>query len=291
VFAIAAMAAMSMVWRIHRAERITVAAAQLDVLRRLSAGPLVAIDLEGRRVITHDQAWGMRIELPVRRRPAGGRLNRPIAAFPAVPAGAYLLSVKRQGSGDGWIMAGVGNDQFAIVTEPIAALAGGVRIDLPIPVRALLIRADEGAREQLQSVELRPLPGVVRAVSRDVGRRAVRYDGGTAFFIDDRAFPEPAGFWIAGARETVVAIRPDQPGAIRLVLRNGAADNRVSLESGRWRDDVALRPGAEYPITVPADASGAALIRIRSATGFRPSEVDRSSRDNRYLGVFVQVPK
>ncbi|HET7694520.1 MAG TPA: hypothetical protein VFK57_02340 [Vicinamibacterales bacterium] len=288
-FAVAAMIAMSVVWRIHGADRITATAAQLDVLRRLAAGPVLALDLEGRRRLTPDEAWAMRIEAPVRRRGAGGRLNRPLAAFPAVPAGSYLLTARRQGSAEGWMMVGVGNDQFAIVTQPIAAFDAGVRIDLPLPVRALLVRADEGARDQLQAVELRPLPRADRAVSRDVARRAVRYEAGTAFFVDDRSFPEPAGFWVAGARASTVAIQPDQRRAIPLVLRNGAVDNQVSLASGTWRDEFRLGAGEEYRIDVPIDASGAALVTIRSAAGFRPSEVDASSRDTRLLGVFVQV--
>jgi hypothetical protein len=162
---------------------------------------------------------------------------------------------------------------------------------LPLPVRALLVRADEGAREQLLSVVLRPLPREADSISPEIARRAVRYDGGTAFFVDDRSFPEPSGFWIAGARQSSVAFRPDQRGPIPLVLRNGSVDNRVSLESGTWRDEFALRAGEEYRIEVPIDASGAALVRIRSAAGFRPSDVDPNSRDTRFLGVFVQMPK
>jgi hypothetical protein len=291
VGAAAAMIAMSIVWRIHAADPITTTTAQLEVLRRLAGGPILALDLEQHRRLTFDEAWSMRIDVPVRRRGGGGRLNRAVAAFPAVPAGSYMLTVKRQGSADGWIMVGIGNDQFAIATQPIAAFDGGVRIDLPLPVRALLVRADEGAREQLLSVELRPLPREADPISRDTARRAVRYDGGTAFFVDDRSFPEPSGFWIAGARQSSVAVRPDRRGPIPLVLRNGALDNRVSIESGTWRDEFALRAGEEYRINVPIDASGAALVRIRSAAGFRPSEIDPNSRDTRFLGVFVQMPK
>jgi hypothetical protein len=187
-------------------------------------------------------------------------------------------------------MVGVGNDQFAIVTQPIAAFDAGVRIDLPLPVRTLLVRADEGARDQLRGIQLRPLPGVVHPVSSQAARRAVRYDGGTAFFVDDRSFPEPAGFWIAGERQSAIAFRGDRPRAIPLVLRNGATPNRVTLESGRWRDERSLAAGEEQRVDVPADASGAALIRIHSSAGFRPSDVDANSRDNRYLGVFVQLP-
>jgi hypothetical protein len=189
-------------------------------------------------------------------------------------------------------MIGVGNDQFAIVTQPLAAFDQGVRIDLPLPVRALLVRGDEGAREQLQAVELRPVPRVERSVSGEVARRAVRYGAATAFFLDDRAFPEPSGFWIAGSREAAVVIQPDRPSGAPLVLRNGPSDNVVTLQSGNWRDQFAMLSGEERRIDLPIDAAArAALVRIRSAAGFRPSDVDANSRDNRFLGVFVRLPE
>jgi hypothetical protein len=75
-----------------------------------------------------------------------------------------------------------------------------------------------------------------------------------------------------------------------ILVRNGAAENRVLLESGSWRGDIALKPGEERRIEVPLDpATGAAPLRIRSESGFRPSDVDGRSTDTRFLGVFVRV--
>lgn len=287
-FAVAAMVAMTIVWRIHRGERITATAAQLDLLRRLASGRVVALDLSERRVLSRDGAAGMRIVVPVRR--AAGRLNRPFAAFPSVPAGAYSISVRRQAGADGWLMIGVGNDQFSIVSLPLAAWEAGVRIDLPVPVRALLVRGDEAARDQVEAVELRPIAAGAQPLSTGVARRAVRYGAASAFFLDDRAFPEPSGFWVAGSRETAVAIQPDAGQKLSLLLRNGAHQNVIALQSGNWRDELAMTPGEERRIDVPNEAR-AALVRIRSSAGFRPSEVDPNSRDRRFLGVFVRLPE
>src|SRR5918993_2261173 len=183
-------------------------------------------------------------------------------------------------------MVGVGDDQFAIATQPIAAFDAGVTIDLPVPVRALLVRADEGARDQLQAVELRPVAGPERAVSPEVARRAVRYEAATVFFQDDRAFPEPSGFWVAGARQVSVAVQLDRPRVVSLLLRNGPRDNVITLESGRWRDEFAMLGGEERRIDLPIDAARRAVpLRIRSAAAFRPSGVDHTSRDTRSLGV------
>lgn len=290
-FGCAAMIAMSMTWRIDSVRPETPAPAQMDALRRLASDRVLALDLSARRRMSVGEAWGMRIVAPVARAGPVPR-NRALAAFPGVPAGSYVLAARRRpgGSGEGWVMVGVGNDQFAIVTQPIGAYDAGVPIDVPVNVRGLFIRADEGARDQLDAIELRPQGLPARGLSTGIARRAVRYDSGVVFFMDDRAFPEPAGFWVGGARDSRVAIRPDRPRPIALALRNGATANVVTLESGRWREELTLQGREERRIDVPIDASrGAALLTIRSSAGFRPSEVDPGSRDTRFLGVFVRT--
>ena len=292
-FGCAAMAAMSVVWKLHAAEPVTIVPAQMDLLRRVAAGGVVTVDLIDHRRLTAAEALATPIQVPIRRFARGGGprvLNRPLAAFPMLPAGSYLLSATRHGSGDGWIMAGVGNDQFAIVTQPIAAFDAGVRLDLPVGVRVLSVRADEGARDQLDSLVLRPLAQPSTRASSEFARRAVRYPDGVVFFLDDRAFPEPSGFWVGGAREASIVIAPDRPRRSQpLTLRNAPVENTVALESGTWRESLALAPGEVRTIAVPLDAaSGTALLRIRCSSGFRPSERDPNSRDGRFLGVFVE---
>jgi hypothetical protein len=294
-FAAAAMIAGSIVWAMQPAP-FNAVAAQLDALRTLAASRVAAFDLTGRHRVPRAAAWTMTLEVPIA--PRAGRvgprpLNRPIAVFPAVPAGTYVLQARRRGgpNADGWIMAGVGNDQFAIVTQPIARFDEGVRIDVPVDVRAINIRTDEGARDQLEAIVLRPIALARTRLTPDVARRAVRYDSTVAYFLDERAFPEPSGFWVGGARETTIALHADQPSAaVTLTIRNGAAPNRALLEAGSWRGDVGFGPGEERRIEVPLDrATGTALLNIRSESGFRPADVDARSKDTRYLGVFVHL--
>jgi hypothetical protein len=289
----AVMLASSVVWPLQAAGVNTVPA-QIDALRMLASSRVAAFDLTHRRSLRPAAAWGMTLEIPVPPRAGRGGprpLNRPLAVFPAVPAGSYLLQVRRRGGADGWVMAGVGNDQFAILTQPIAAFDAGVRLDLPVDVRAIAVRTDEGARDQLEAIALRPIARAPVQLSSDVARRAVRYGENVVYFLDERAFPEPSGFWVGGARDTFVALRADQAkGALTLTLRNGAAHNRVLLESGSWRGDVGFGPGEERRVEVPLDpATGTALTRIRSESGFRPTDVDGRSKDTRYLGVFVRI--
>jgi len=68
-------------------------------------------------------------------------------------------------------------------------------------------------------------------------------------------------------------------------------DNVVTLLSGSWREELRMRPEEEHRVDVPVDlAHEGTLVRIRSAGGFRPSEVDPRNRDTRLLGVYVRVP-
>src|SRR5204863_281743 len=124
---------------------------------------------------------------------------QPVAAVPAIPAGEYVVSARRTG-GDGWIMVGIGADQFALVTEPAAAFDAGVPLRFPLDVRAVVVRADEDARRALEAIDIRPvrLVGKSDKLTADVALRAVRYGTTLAFFTSDRSFPEPAGFWVGG---------------------------------------------------------------------------------------------
>ncbi|HEX6464832.1 MAG TPA: hypothetical protein VFZ98_10275 [Vicinamibacterales bacterium] len=293
VFAGWAMIASATGWRLQNAAPVTVLAAQMSALRAAAVPHSIGIRLTGARRLDPVDVRAIDIEAPVRRVGRGGfrMLNRPLASFPLVPAGSYELSVKRHSGGEGWVMAGVGSDQFSIVMQPIAAFDAGVRIDLPVAVRTLSIRAEEAGRDQLEAIVLRPITLVGRSVSREVARRAVRYGESNAFFVDDGSYPEPGGFWVAGARETEVVVMPDRPAAtVTLTIRNGATPNTVTVESSGRETTMTLASGEERTIDAAVPPSeGSSRFRIRSSSGFRPAQVDRSSRDTRLLGAFVRV--
>jgi hypothetical protein len=286
--ACAAMLAVSVVWRMHAAEPVTVTAAQMDALRRIASGRVAVFDLTSHRRLRGAETWTMGIDAPVRRPVRGGPrvLNRPLASFPLLPAGTYLLTARHHGAGDGLLMVGVGNDQFAIAVQPLSVFEAGLRIHLPAGARALAIRGDEGARDQLDGVELRPLALDPAPTTRDIARRAVRYGGTVVFFLDDRAFPEPAGFWVGGERDTQVVVAPDDArGSVSLILRNAPVANTATLEFGGRREETVLKPGEERLLVLPSGS----VNRIRSSAGFRPSEVDPKSRDTRLLGVYIRT--
>ncbi|HEY7059762.1 MAG TPA: hypothetical protein VH458_24675 [Vicinamibacterales bacterium] len=292
-FAAAGSCALAINWTLANVPAITVSSAQVQMLRGLTSDHVLAIDLlHGERISRNDLIARTRIAIPLRRaRPERAMFNQPILTIPALPAGDFLVTTNRRG-GDGWIMLGIARDQFSLVTQPAHRFDAGVTLHLPIDARALVVRADEEARRQLNAIEIRPvrLVGASAQVTNRTAFRAVRYGETTVFFLDDRVFPEPAAFWVRGAGEAAVVIEAARGSASQpLLLRNVPVENTVTLSSGSWRIRYRMNPGEQRLVDVPIEpARGSALVKISSAAGFSPAASDASSRDGRYLGVYVQ---
>ncbi len=296
-FAAAIMVSIGVVWRLERVDGQSPAPAGMNLLRTVAdSGRLVAVDL-GRPALrpAGDLVQQMQLRLtPVGRGAGPGREDRGLFVLPAVPAGEYQLRVEENGAG-GWLMLGIGagRDQFAVVTQPVEAFGSGVTLRLPVDVRALIVRGDEGARAAVRSLLVRPLSIQRRSerLTGDVARRAARYADATVFFMDESSFPEPAAFWVGGSRSSSVVIQPDAPRrSVPLEVRNGPVDNSVSVASGEWSEQLRLAPGESRRVEVPLDpARGAALVSFDVASGFRPNAIDPSSRDTRFLGVRVGI--
>jgi hypothetical protein len=161
-----------------------------------------------------------------------------------------------------------------------------------VDVRALIVRGDEEARRAILRVVVEPVSIVpARARLTDlVARRAVRYEGASVFFLDDRSFAQPDGFWVGGSRQSAFVVQTDrlQP-SLELHLRNAPVANRFTLESGQWREELALEPGEERHVKLPlGPGQRAVLVTATSTSGFRPSETSPDSRDDRFLGVWIK---
>ena len=290
---VAAMACATIVWHATGAQPLLAASSQLRALRTVSSGRPLVLDLLKHRIVRSDEyVASVTIDADVAPGRERSRINRPLAVLPAIPAGEYRLSVAADPA-EGWVMAGIAQDQFAIVTTPLADIESGVTLRFPIDVRSIVVRSDESARGAVRRVTLRPLRllSARERLTDEVARRAVRYGSFVTFFLDDRAFAEPSGFWVGGARATSVVIAPDEPAtSVTLALRNAAVANTLRIESGQWKETLALAPGEEREVRVPMDASkNAALVGLASASGFRPSEMQPGNRDSRFLGAYVRV--
>jgi hypothetical protein len=282
------MFAASIVWWMHDARPLTTTTAQLDLLRRLADGRTLALDLSRAQRIRNFSELNMRIVIPVEPDPSS---PATLASIPALPAGNY--GVTYHGSLRSPASAYAGQDD-----EPFA-LQHGVSVDrldfdLPVPVRALTIRAPSSSG--VSAVEMKPYaPGIFGVRMRDpvfrrLARHAATYGHVGVFFLDDRTSPEEDGFWIWGAREGLVMFRPN--GTLAVTLRNGPVINDVTLRAMDNEQRLTLQPGEERPVRLPTVFMGGAYaVSIRTSTGFRPSEVDPRSHDQRFLGVYVVMPE
>jgi hypothetical protein len=298
--------AISVLWGLHGVNGITAAPAQLDALRRVAGGErLLAMGVTPPAILSTSDLLPMiqveansRVQLPPgpgrRGMPSGGmgRDEQPLVAFPAIPAGRYRVLARTRAPG-GWMMLGVGQDQFAIFSGPLPWPAQPIEITLPVTVRALVVRGDEEARRTIRSVVIEPLalgssdPGIAGRVAR----RAVKYQNSTVYFLDEQSFAEPEAFWVGGSRATTIVIAPDQARAsIPMTVRNAPVDNRVTVTSDQWREELTLAPGEERAIQIPlAPGRRAAVVTIATTSGFRPAESVPDSRDQRFLGAFLQI--
>ena len=289
------MVALTMAWKVEGVDGVE-PGAQVELLRRAGAShKILALDLSRfRRIPASELPERLVVRLDASRAlpPPSARGGRPLFALPQIPAGEYGLHIDRTGSA-GWIMVGVGRDQFALITQPASFFDGEVRVRFPVDVRALVVLGDDDARQQVRGLTLRPIsirtPG--QKAAGDYARHAVRYGPATVFFMDDRSFPEPTAFWVGGARETTIVLQPDDVRrSASLVLRNAPAQNDVTVRAGAWTERLHLAPGEERALDIPLDtARGATAITIASSSGFRPLDVDRSNPDQRFLGVSVTV--
>jgi hypothetical protein len=294
LFLCSTMIAVAFVWRVHGTSAPRTAAAELGLLREVARTPrALALSVSPPRLIAPEALLPLlTLEPAVVRGNAGrGRLDPTVAALPAVPAGRYRVRLEGGGPG-GWLMIGIGQDQFALRSEALSWPAAPFELDFPVDVRALVVRGDEDARRGIRRVLVEPLALIG---SRDRltdlrARRAVKYDGASVFFLDDRSFAEPEGFWLGGGRQSSFVVQSDDARAsIPFRLRNAPVENRLTLESGQWREELTLAAGEERQIEVPlAPGQRAALVTSTTTAGFRPSESTPGSRDDRFLGVWVR---
>jgi hypothetical protein len=96
---------------------------------------------------------------------------------------------------------------------------------------------------------------------------------------------------VGGSRDSSVVVQPvPARRTLVLTLRNAPVENRITLESRGWEKVLTMAAGEEQRIEIPmAPGAEAVPLRITASSGFRPSEVDAGSRDERFLGVWVKV--
>ena len=197
--------------------------------------------------------------------------------------GEVFLSYDRTG---GVIARGDGR-----VTNPAV-----VPFELPVGLPALRVGATSVELARMVSgIAVSPRGLVPRRQRHDVGRiRSVKSVGerlgAYLFFLDQNTYVEPEHNWVRGGDASRMLVSPGPAARMRVVVRNGGADNRITVTVGNLSETFAVRAWETRELAVSV-ADGEALLPVRVATedGFVPAEVEPGSTDTRRLGCTVTV--
>jgi hypothetical protein len=129
----------------------------------------------------------------------------------------------------------------------------------------------------------RPLVPVVLA--------AAIYPAATLFFHDEILYPEREGFWTLGGTtaHVTVAVPHEQTAPVVLRMHPGAVRNHATISTLGWSRSFDLVPGDSVEVELPVFDSGVVPLAIAVESGFLPKDVDQTSTDRRFLGVWVEV--
>ena len=297
LFAVMPMLVLAIVWRIEGKDGLSPARSESGLLRQLSKGDRRSWDFEQWRLLPAD---ALRARLSIRsdeQRPRSSPTH--VLSAHTVPPGRYRVVADMRPGVGGQLTVRVGERSEPFLSVAAAAADGSDRtgvpiLTLPVGVRTLAIEADTTAARSVVSARLQPLPRDDGAAPTGetagiLASRAARYPSAAAFFVDDNAYAEPTGFWIAGGRRARVVIARDHP-RLTLFIRNAPVENRVTVEMDGAQHELVLAAGEERELPLANSTGGTlSMVSVTSVSGFRPSQVEPGNKDLRYLGCWIEL--
>jgi hypothetical protein len=272
-------------WAMTGARALDPSASQLDVVAGAGAGNTV-IEIGPARASRTRALAGKVIVQP----PEPGVKNWAEQwTWQNVPAGSYSLRVRSTARFPATVRVLIARSNAAWREFTVPG-AGDFVFPFLIPSRVGSISIDAGASKAALKVSL-AVDGAVKDPGVAV-RSAAQYPAAGVLFLDDMVFAEPTGFWVRGkdaAQFVVVADPARASDPIRMLVRNGASPNQVSVESGTYQKLLVMTPGQELNLEIPAASGQSATIRVASGDGFVPAEKNPESADRRLLGVWIEI--
>jgi len=284
-------AAIAIVWALNAAQPVQTARGASRLLLGVDGDPrqLAVRYRPLRRVRTAELPA---LLPPVSEMSRSRRPEDPIAVVTEAAAATYTVEATLAGDA-GVLTAGLDRVP-ALWRWDLHGVPGTWRQTLTVANDAHTLRfdGDERTRRAVSDIVVRVerrLPQRER-VSDQMASRAARYGPATVFLIDGHAYVETGGSWIAGGSEAAFAIVRDRGQPVQLLVRNFAVPNSVVLESGRWREDFAMTAREERVFDLPIEAARAGVVlRVRSASGIRPADVEPGNQDKRVLGCWIET--
>jgi hypothetical protein len=297
VFALAVMLAATGTWGLSRVGGTTPTTSALALLRVYdpAARPVGVRFLPfGRLPI--DQVPGGLCLPASNRRPV--EADGPLLVLFDVPAGVYRLSPTTALAAEGTLVVTIGRSPHPIArwTFDRSSRGGEPGFRLPVGVTALTVSGDALARRTMPRFALEPVFVVPEVWRFTVPRaeRAARYDDVVAFAFDPDAWVEGNGTWVpVGIPSSMAFAGPEGAPTVQLLLRNSPVENQVTLRGPSGTDALQLKPGEIRVVNLPVDRmNGGVIVEVTAARGYRPADVDPTTQDRRWLGVWIQnVPK
>jgi hypothetical protein len=164
---------------------------------------------------------------------------------------------------------------------------------LPVDANFVGLRGPAEIERAIDSITITPT-AVLDAGARPlvpVVLAAGNYSGATFYFHDEQLYPETQGFWTLGGRAAhiTVATPPGHTAPVTLRMHPGAVPNTVTVSTFGWQHSFELTPGQAVEVDLPQFPSGVVPLTITPDTGFYPRDIDKTSTDRRFLGVWVEV--
>jgi hypothetical protein len=165
-------------------------------------------------------------------------------------------------------------------------------IRIPVGVRSLTIDGDDQARRTLSAVALDPVLqgplGERGPFEHRTARIGARYRLAETYFLDEHAYAEPSGFWVAGGDAASMVIA-NHVGPLQLFLRNAPVPNHVTIDMNGERRELDLAPGEEKALVFEKTGASDFPLRVEATHGFRPWQIDHANADMRFLGCWIEV--
>ena len=216
----------------------------------------------------------------------------------SLPAGTYRIDVRfndRAGQRDWPLSLQIGRVGPPLETWNIQPQPGELwttTLWLPVNASFVGLRGPTELEQAIDAITITP-NAVVDAGSRPlvpIVFAAAHYGDASLFFHDERMYPEPTGFWTRGSRTSEITVAtPNRDTPVVLRMHSGARANSATFSTFGWSQQVSLVPGELAELELPRMDSGVVPLTISVDEGFYPRDLDKSSTDRRFLGIWIEV--
>jgi hypothetical protein len=217
----------------------------------------------------------------------------------SLPAGNYRVDVRFNdlATGQTWPLsvqvgrAGPPLQTWNVQAEPRQVWS--TSLWLPVNASFVGLRGPEELERAIEAITITPTT-VTDAGSRPIVPivvAAAHYGSASLFFHDDRMYPEPNGFWTLGRRTSSITVATpiDRIAPVVLRMHSGGKANTATFSTFGWSHQVSLVPGDIVEVELPRMEGGIVPLTISVDDGFYPRELDPSTSDQRFLGIWIEV--